>query len=259
MKQPSYLCSCLICKKSTSSLGIATHFMRIHGSQEQKSLFLNAIVVAKKNAKKIQDEYNIQPNSCQECGIALTYSQRANKYCSSSCSCTANMKIRKTSGWSLPTESRNKTRNKLKTVLGPYTKIRIPSCKFCQELFVTTAKTRICNGCQHLKWNNNKDQYSFKFNVFNYPDIFDLTLIQTHGWVSFGGKRGGSKNIYGLSRDHKVSVCHAKQFGYDAYYISHPLNCELMPHDKNNKKNTNSSITYNELILLVTEYDNRSI
>ena len=71
------------------------------------------------------------------------------------------------------------------------------------------------------------------------------------------GKRGGKKNINGLSRDHRISVNEAKKFNYDPYYISHPLNCELMPHQQNNKKKTKSSTTYDELVKLVNDYDNR--
>jgi hypothetical protein len=37
--------------------------------------------------------------------------------------------------------------------------------------------------------------------------------------------------------------------------ITHPLNCELMPHTQNNKKKTNSSITYKDLVILVDEYE----
>jgi hypothetical protein len=79
------------------------------------------------------------------------------------------------------------------------------------------------------------------------------------GWVSFGGKRGGKTNHHGLSRDHKVSVTEAKKKGYDPYYIRHPLNCELMPHIDNNKKKSRSSISYDELVHLVKEYDQKNL
>ena len=51
-----------------------------------------------------------------------------------------------------------------------------------------------------------------------------------------------------LSKDHKVSVNEAIKNGYDPYYISHPLNCEIMPWIENNKKDKNSSISYNHLV-----------
>ena len=32
-----------------------------------------------------------------------------------------------------------------------------------------------------------------------------------------------------ITRDHKISIFDAIHMGYDPYYITHPLNCELMP------------------------------
>jgi hypothetical protein len=49
----------------------------------------------------------------------------------------------------------------------------------------------------------------------------------------------------------------AIRYGYDPYYIKHPMNCELMFFNENNKKKTNSSITYQELIKLVDDYDKK--
>ena len=144
---------------------------------------------------------------------------------------------------------------KLSLIVGPYTKVRFAPCKFCKNTHLFLSTHRVCDKCQHLKWSNNKDQYSFRFNVFDYPELFDLENLKTKGWVAFGGKRGGTKNIDGLSRDHKVSVNEAKLNQYDPYYIRHPMNCELMPHTENNKKKMKSSITYQELVRLVDEFD----
>lgn len=60
----------------------------------------------------------------------------------------------------------------------------------------------------------------------------------------------------GVSRDHRVSVSSAIKNNYDPYYITHPINCELMHHIDNVKKHTSSSITYEELIKQVNDYDN---
>jgi hypothetical protein len=255
MKQSSYSCFCIACQKPFSSLGIDTHFMRSHGTKEQQDLFKNAALANKATSAKLQSTYYQTPNYCKECSSVIPYNKRSNIFCSHTCSATATNRSREESGYSLSESSRNIIRDKLSIFAGPYTKIYIKPCKFCSNSFVTTGRERVCKDCQHLKWYNNKDQYSFKFNIFDYPNLFDLSQLTTIGWVSFGGKRGGTKNPKGLSRDHKVSVNHAKLYNYDPYYISHPLNCELMPHTKNNKKKTQSSITYDELVRLVDEYD----
>lgn len=219
----------------------------------------NAITAVKEKTQRLKEKYLNNPIICLNCSAPIPYDRRYNKFCSHSCAATVSNKERIVKGYSLPPESRNKIRSKLSVYAGPYTKISIKQCKFCKTSFVTPSTTRsqVCCNCQHLKWKNNKDQYSFKFNIFDYPDLFDLDELKALGWVAFGGKRGGKKNPNGLSRDHRVSVDEAKRHNYDPYYISHPLNCELMPHRENNKKKTKSSLSYNELVKIVNEYDNR--
>ena len=101
-----------------------------------------------------------------------------------------------------------------------------------------------------------RNRYKFTFNVYNYPDLFDLDRIKEIGWFAPGGK-SGRWNINGLSRDHKVSVNEAILNNYDYYYITHPMNCEIISHKMNNKKKTKSSITYEELVKLVDDYDRK--
>jgi len=271
MKQPTLLCSCILCRKQTSDLGITTHFLRSHGSAEQRQLFTNNYM--NNVSKTAKERYNQHPKLCKECNSIIDYKDRVNKFCSHSCAGSFSNKIRKKNGWSLTANQKlsisktlikynvslgNKSKSlhdTIKSASGEFSRVHFMKCKFCDNMFTNRAATQVCCNCQHLKWNNNKDQYSFKFNVFDYPDLFNLDKLKQIGWVAFGGKRGGNKNVNGLSRDHKVSVNDAKKFGYDSYYISHPLNCELMPHIKNNKKKTKSSISYEELVRLVNSYN----
>ena len=226
-----------------------------------------------KNSRII--EYNANPNQCYYtgCNSIIPYDKRSNKFCSQSCSAKVSNESRDPSIY-ITTATKTVSCTKCNTnvdihlrrsankficdackIVYPHSKVHCTSCKFCNSAFYTNTSAIVCNQCQHLKWNNNKNQYSFKFNVFDYPDLFDLVLLQSIGWVSFGGRRGGNKNLSGISRDHKVSVSDAKKYNYDPYYISHPCNCELLPHHINNSKNTKSSISYEQLVELVTEYD----
>ena len=91
-------------------------------------------------------------------------------------------------------------------------------------------------------------------NVYHYPNLFDLNLLNQIGFYASRGK-SGRWNPNGLSRDHRVSVSEAIENNYDEKYISHPLNCQLMPHSENNKKKSNSSISYEMLVKLVDEYE----
>ena len=96
---------------------------------------------------------------------------------------------------------------------------------------------------------NGRAKYWFTFNVFHYPDLFDLDFVKEVGF------RNTTTNPNGVTRDHRISVNEAIRNNYDPYYIKHPLNCELMLFEENNKKKTNCSITYDELTRIVNEYE----
>ena len=92
--------------------------------------------------------------------------------------------------------------------------------------------------------------------MFHYPDLFDLDELTRIGFYSAGGNRK-QVNMGGLSRDHRVSVSEAMANNYDEYYIRHPINCELMPQTANSSKHNKSSITYEQLVREVDEYDKK--
>lgn len=90
--------------------------------------------------------------------------------------------------------------------------------------------------------------------MYHYPELFDLDFLNKHG---FRKTKGKNLNINGVSRDHRVSVSEALKNNYDPYYIKHPLNCELMLHSENQKKSTTSSLTYEELVKMVDDFDSK--
>lgn len=118
-----------------------------------------------------------------------------------------------------------------------------------------------------LAWVNGKFKYSnkigieryrqlcrFTFNVYDYPYYFDLKLIELYGWYK-AKNRGDNQN--GVSRDHIFSIKEGFVNNIDPYYISHPSNCNLMRHVDNNKKKTNSTITFSELVERVKTFDEK--
>jgi hypothetical protein len=130
----------------------------------------------------------------------------------------------------------------------------IRTCKHCNCKFESKLKKRYCATCSPLYMAEARNRFKFTFNVFRYPELFDLKLLQEVGFYAPKGK-SGRWNPDGLSRDHKVSVNESIINQYDPYYITHPLNCELMPHRVNNKKKTKSSMRYEDLVKLVDQYD----
>lgn len=119
---------------------------------------------------------------------------------------------------------------------------------------------KFCNRqCWQEYSRKNRDAYTqykfdcrFKFNVYDYPDWFDLTLINAHGWYS-AANRGN--NINGVSRDHKYSISEGFRQGISSVIISHPMNCELLLQSMNSKKKTKCSITLEELTEAIKKFE----
>ena len=148
-----------------------------------------------------------------------------------------------------------KSARKTKEIPGPLSKIYILRCKHSGELFVSRAFSKYSPRYRHLYSREGKAAYKFTFNIYDYPDLFDLSLINEHGWYSVGGKNSKPINKTGCSRDHRVSINDAIANGYDPFYIKHPLNCQLMLHRDNKMKHTRSSIPYAKLVESINAYE----
>lgn len=90
-----------------------------------------------------------------------------------------------------------------------------------------------------------KHACAFKFNVWQYPEEFNLDLIKEHGWYK-AANRGN--NLTGVSRDHKISVMFGWENKIPPEIIAHPANCELMQHAKNISKHAGCSILLEQLL-----------
>lgn len=239
------------------------------------------MITEKKKEKRI-NQYNLNPKICQCCNIAIPYKKRMNKYCSSSCAAKINnvlfqkrqstVKINKCQCCGKETtnpkycsnkcSSKDKNSNKfIKNKSNEYehSLIYIKTCKCCSNEFISVnMNAQKCIKCKNTFGNKRSDlmmkrsPYFFKFNVFNYPDLFDnLDLVKQVGWYV------PKTNSNGFSRDHKVSINDALNNNYDPYYITHPLNCDIIRQKENCIKRSKSSISYDELIKLVNDYDSK--
>lgn len=98
----SHQCSCIICKKLTSSKGIHSHYLIVHtdqgATQNRKNRLsgsLRGAAAVKQNARAVQNQYLESPNTCIQCNSPLIYKQRHNKFCSKSCSAVYHNSSRK--------------------------------------------------------------------------------------------------------------------------------------------------------------------
>lgn len=103
---------------------------------------------------------------------------------------------------------------------------------------------------------NYRADCAFKFNLKDYPDEFDFTLIEIYGW--YKAKNRGN-NLNGVSRDHMVSVRHGFDNNIPAEHLSHPANCRLILHNDNISKGTQNFITYEELLNRIAEWNKKYV
>lgn len=294
MNKTTAKCSCTTCKKEYSIKGIFTHYIIAHtsdGKLKHLDRSSKALKIAKdSNAlqyQQIQNDYIKSPNICKQCNSVLPYNIKNNKFCSHSCAAKFNNKfqkpksietrlkiskaltISKSGNSPIVTKIKycksckkyhirgtvcNKTRlTKNPEILGDYSKVYYCKCKICSAQYTNSTPTILCNTCVRLT-EAFRARYRFTFNVYHYPELFDIGTLNQIGWYSPGG-RAGKWNLNGLSRDHKVSVAEAIKNNYDPFYISHVLNCQLIPHTDNNKKNINSCLSYTELVSMVDHYE----
>ena len=130
---------------------------------------------------------------------------------------------------------------------------KIKECKKCKEEKLIAIFGNLCDNCKG-DFRVYKELCSFKFNVYNYPDYFDLSLIDKFGWYSASNTK--KPNLNGISRDHEISISEGFRLNIDPKIISHVANCKLLQHTINQRKNTKCSLTLNELKNKMTALSN---
>jgi len=208
------------------------------------------------------EKYLLNPKHCKECGSIFPYEKKNhNTFCSRSCAATYNNERK---DWSkiktgpVPKFKKiDKVRKKRTNILlnadGPHTKIYLCTCKFTGiKWYSPTVKTI------HPSVVTTKQMYSyqcrFTFSIRTYAEWFSYaeTLIKSNGWYSASNK---GNNLSGCSRDHLLSVSDGYKNKIDPKIISHPANCEIVPHRKNQSKNKKSTISLVELQKRIKEFN----
>jgi hypothetical protein len=140
-------------------------------------------------------------------------------------------------------------------------------CEWCTKTFQVTvarASAKCCSSaCSKRNRYKNVDTESlehyrslcsFNFNLSDFPNEFDFTLIEKYGW--YKAKNRGD-NLEGVSRDHIVSVKFGYENGIDPKILSHPANCQLLRHGNNVSKGKRSLISYEQLLQKIIEWNTR--
>ena len=191
------------------------------------------------------------------------------KFCNNSCAA-----LHTNPGRIHTPETKNKIRNKLTKpkritlkntanpnlltfeICGEYTRIYLCRCKHTNIQWYSPNIRSIHPSCI-----NNYQTYSylckFNFGISSYPGWFTnaSSLISEHGWYSTPGSRKGKKNLNGISRDHMISISFGFKNNIDPSIIAHPANCKLMNHSENSSKKTDCSLTFEELLKRIVDFN----
>lgn len=101
---------------------------------------------------------------------------------------------------------------------------------------------------------NYRADCKFNFNLSDYPEEFNFQLVTEHGWYS---PKNRGNNIYGVSRDHMLSVRYGFDNGIDPKILAHPANCRLMLQSDNVSKLSKCSITLEDLLIKIAAWDKK--
>lgn len=247
----SYIC--LLCTKQFKSQRALQGHLRIHGPsgghniQKKMTHPVTGDIISVKHL----EQYNQSLKQCQHC--STTFKPKNNTtglYCSRSCRASV---VNKTRSFSAHIEERKiqnkRNRNQRAKDKRSATKTQpLYKCFHCSKLFSSDTRRKYCSEHSNLYKADNRNRYAFSFNVYDFPSLFDITELKEVGFYH------PIKNPNGLTRDHKISVNEAILNNYDSKYIKHPLNCQLMSFQDNNKKKTKSSLSYDNLVTMVDKW-----
>lgn len=208
------------------------------------TIFRNKLISEKAEAK-----YILNPAKCKCCKVILDYKRRKNKYCSVSCA-------------SKITNSVCRKRGPTAVEKPPFSKIKFILCKHTNQYYSNKNKDGSIRRCSPYIKSIKEKYYSscrFRFNVYHYPEEFDLSLIEQYGWYTCPGlkRKKCPKNILGVSRDHIISISYGFDNNIDPSIIAHPANCRIMTHSDNKAKHTKCDLSLEGLIEKIDKWDRK--
>ena len=212
--------------------------------------------------QKTLEKYLLDPKVCKNCNLIIQYSQRkSNIFCSRSCAATfnnsrkdwANIKTGPIPKPKAPKLKRKVRTNSIPNADGPHTVIYLCICKFTgKQWYSPTVKTIHPSTISTKKLYSYQCRFTFSINTYLEWFAYASDLINAYGWYS-ASNRGN--NLSGCSRDHLYSVSDGYKNNIDPKIISHPANCEIVPHRKNQNKHKTSSITLDELKDIIKKFN----
>ncbi len=164
-------------------------------SGDHKNNILKARELATLSAqRKLQariDNYNLNPTTCKQCNISLSYKLRKNKFCSKSCAGKFNSvgRVHSTktkTKISLSSTGKKKSKNK-KSHLIPFVNICYMTCSMCNKLVVLKGRkpyrTTCSRECQtHASVGNRTYTNGRRLNIYYYNKHEQKEVLLESSW-----------------------------------------------------------------------------
>lgn len=234
----------------------------------------NRWISSRNDYKRISEKLKYPQNNCQECGKLYDYEPRK-KFCSHSCAAKNINRVRPKEVYQKQSETmKRKIQNgefQMPSQIGcqkPSKKVLFKKiCVFCAQEFEIGAShknKKYCNVACRREAEKPKGpkqalaayrrECAFDFALKDYPNEFDFELIKKYGW--YAPKNHGN-NLSGVSRDHMLSVREGYEKNISPDILAHPANCQLLVHNENVSKSKKSSISLEELIERIQNWDTK--
>lgn len=233
-----------MCQQCNSSFIVTPGSFGKFCSLSCSTTYQNMVTLAKSIAN-----YQLSPIRCKCCDTVLEYNKRKNKFCSHSCAAKITNNVSRKRG---PTAV-----EKL-----PYSRIKFILCAHTNQYYSNKNPDGSLRRCSPYIKTLKEQYYSasrFKFNVYHYPEEFDLSLIDQYGWYTCPGlkRKGHPKNVLGVSRDHIISVSYGFTNNIHSSIISHPANCRIMIHSDNKIKHNKCDLTVKQLLEKIDKWNKK--
>ena len=208
----------------------------------------------KLNIKSLSRSKKCAIYKCLNCGIDFKcYINDNRKYCSRKCSVIINNSMRKHS-----IETKEKISKSLIKSYSSRVDINKNNknnsthrkCRNCDS--IVSFRKIICETCRVSYYKYYRKLANFDFNVYDYPDEFNIDIIKKYGWYLPSNK---GNNLGGVSRDHLYSVKYGFLNKVPLDIIKHPANCQIILHKDNNTKKTKCEISIDELLDRIRIWD----
>ena len=201
------------------------------------------------------------PRYCQNpsCGSVISPKKYGNIYCNHSCRAQVTNRLRNPSPatrlkWSEAAKKQPRTRTRplslKEQASGPYTVVYRRICQKTGLAFYAKSNNAVyCSDAIKQDAVAYRQACLFRFKPESIKDVLDCSLLEQYG------RYHPQTNKHGAVLDHLFTVADGFKLGIDPSIIRHPANCQWLLQKQNQSKGPKSSITYDELLKRISDWD----